>query len=252
MIDTERFVLPFKWREFGKWFSALGSITENNKFQIKIKDVCFEASERRLEGIRIQTKILVPSGIEKKIFLVAFLADMESLELFEPFVGIPNRVSDFGLSGRMVELRSGRGTQVDLFIPDQGWILPSIWRFLVQSVGLKKKDDVKMPEVIIFGFEPGQNQRPVLFACRPFDYFGNARRLKEDLALKDFFRLLNVSPEASEAEIQRAYIVRCREFQAESGEEVPRELYRRRGSVFAKIKNGYQIWTDKTRERNSD
>lgn len=245
MVDTERFVLPFKWREFGKWFSTLGSITECNQSHLQIKDVHFEAGERRLEGIRIIASLQLQSVSVRDFFLLTFLADMETLELFEPFFGSPDQLSDFGLSGRFIRLIPEKTTEVELFIPDQGWILPSIWRFLVQSVGLKKKEDARMPEIIVFGFDTGDCSRPVMFASQPFDYFGNAARLKEEIALKDFFRLLDLQPDAAETEIQRAYIARCREFQADSVNSFPREIISKRNSVFARIKNGYQIWTEK-------
>lgn len=245
MIDTEKFVLPFKWREFGRWFSALGSITAMNDSQIIIKDVFFETCDRRLDGIRVCTSLNLDSDGPKNLYLITFLADMETLQLFEPFFGNPDKFTEVGLSGRMVRCFPGKRSDVELFIPDQGWILPSIWRFLVQSVGLKKKDDARMPEIIVLGFDACNNSVPLVFAKRPFDYFGNANRLKEELALNDFFRLLNVPEGAPDSEVQRAYIMRCREFQVEAAENVPKEVFRRRSSVFTRIKNGYQIWTEK-------
>lgn len=245
MVDTERFVLPFKWREFGKWFSTLGPVTKSNQKQLEIKDIHFEAGERRLEGIRIIASLQLQGELPKDVFLLTFLADMETLELFEPFFGSPDSLADVGLSGRFVRLMPEKTLDVELFIPDQGWILPSIWRFLVQSIGLKKKEDARMPEIIVFGFETGNSGRPILFASKPFDYFGNANRLKEEIALKDFFRLLDLTPEAAEADIQRAYISRCREFQTDCGSGYPRELISKRNSVFSRIKNGYQIWSEK-------
>lgn len=250
MVDTERFVLPFKWREFGKWFSTLGPVTESNQKQLQIKDIHFEAGERRLEGIRIIASLQLESPLPKDVYLLTFLADMETLELFEPFFGSPEQLSDVGLSGRFIRLIPEKTLDVELFIPDQGWILPSIWRFLVQSIGLKRKEDARMPEIIVLGFETGGNNRPILFASQPFDYFGNANRLKEEIALKDFFRLLDLSHDAAEADVQRAYISRCREFQNDSGQGFPRELMSKRNSVFARIKNGYQIWTEKLSDKS--
>ena len=104
-----------------------------------------------------------------------------------------------------------------------------------------------MPEIIVFGFSQQDSQKPVLFAKQPFDYFGNARRLKEELAVKDFFKLLNVAPNASESEIQRAYISRCREFQNEVAAKFSKAVKRHRNSVFTRMKNGYQVWTEKLR-----
>lgn len=241
MIDSERFVLPFKWRDFGKWFSTLGSIKEQNKIKFKIKDIFFEASESRLEGIRIITSLKPGNNIADSIFLITFLADMKTLELFEPFIGSPDHIADFALSGRFVNLSEKKEQKIELFIPDQGWILPSIWRFLVQSVGLKKKTETRMPEIIVFGFSQKDNQKPVLFARKPFDYFGNAQRLKEELAIKDFFRLLNVGPDATESEIKRAYFSRCKEFKNEISAQIPRSVSRRRNSNLARIKNGYEV-----------
>lgn len=246
MIDTERFVLPFKWREFGKWFSTLGAITEKSNSQLEVKDVYFEAGDKRLDGIRVVTTLNLSEENSKDLFMITFLADMETLDLFEPFFGNPDKTKEFGLSGRFVRASPGKSCDVELFIPDQGWILPSIWRFLVESVGLRKRDDARMPEIIVFGFEAGsKSQTPLFFARKPFDYFGNARRLKEQMALSDFFRLLNVSAFAPEEEVQRAYIVRCREFEHEQENRFPREVYRRRVSILTRIKNGYQIWSER-------
>ena len=253
MVDTERFVLPFKWREFGKWFSTLGPIAEANQSQLQIKDIHFEAGERRLEGIRIMASLQIKGNLPKDVYLLTFLADMESLELFEPFFGSPDRLSDTGLSGRFLRLMPQRTLDVELFIPDQGWILPSIWRFLVQSIGLHKKERAKMPEIIVFAFETGGEQKPILFASMPFDYFGNANRLKEEIALKDFFKLLDLSPDATEADVQCAYISSCREYQGENVGGLSGEINGKRNSTFSRIKNGYQIWTDRLnhKTRNS-
>ncbi|MFZ5950898.1 MAG: hypothetical protein ACOYXC_09340 [Candidatus Rifleibacteriota bacterium] len=248
MVDTERFVLPFKWREFGKWFSTLGPIN-NNQEKLEIKDIHFEAGEKRLEGIRIMASLQIQTEMPADIFLLTFLADMETLELFEPFFGSPDRLADVGLSGRFVRLEPGKTLDVELFIPDQGWILPSIWRFLVQSIGLKKKESSRMPEIIVFGFEVGKTSRPFLFASQEFDYFGHANRLKEEIALKDFFKLLNLSPDASESDVQRAYISCCRDHQNDVQAGHATELAGKRNSSFARIKNGYQIWTDKLNNR---
>ncbi|GAB4268282.1 MAG: hypothetical protein Kow0029_03540 [Candidatus Rifleibacteriota bacterium] len=244
MINEERFVLPFKWREFGKWFSTLGVINDQGDPILKIREIFFEAGEKRLEGIKIKVSF---RGIEKKpkdFYLVAFLADMISLTLFEPIVGTPADFPEIGLSGKYVKSLSYEAIDLELFIPDQGWILPSIWRFLIQGMGLRRKDDARMPEIIVFAFESG-NPKPIAFASKVFDYFGNARKLREDLALRDFFRLLNVHPDAPEHEIQRAYVARCREFHAEVGQNYSQEVIRRRNSVFSRIRNGYQLWSDK-------
>ncbi|MGM0599805.1 MAG: hypothetical protein ACQETH_08310 [Candidatus Rifleibacteriota bacterium] len=247
MIDSERFVLPFKWRDFGNWFSTLGSIKEKNNTEIEIKDIFFEASETRLEGIRIITSLKPADNFPDSVFLITFLADMETLELFEPFIGSPDHIADFALSGRFVNLSDGKEEKTELFIPDQGWILPSIWRFLVQSVGLKRKTETKMPEIIVFGFSKQDKQKPLFFARKPFDYFGNARRLKEELALRDFFRLLQVSPNAAKSDVERAYVSRCRELQNAAPAKFPKSISRRRNSIFARMKNGYQVWTEKLR-----
>jgi hypothetical protein len=91
---------------------------------------------------------------------------------------------------------------------------------------------------------------PVLFATQSFDYFGSAQKLKEQLVLGDFFSLLHLPAEADESEIQRAYIMSCREQQLQSNQKIVPELIRRRSARFMRIKHGYQVWTEKLQRRN--
>jgi hypothetical protein len=171
------------------------------------------------------------------------------MELFEPFIGSPDCFASIGLSGKFLHARPGQEEPVELFIPDQGWILPSLWRFLVESLGLKKKEKARMPEILILAFQSASTSRLLTYATKPFDYFGNANRLKEEIALRQFFSLLNVDEAASEAEIQRAYISTCREFQAMNADGLPFELKRKKSSEFSKVKNGYQVWIDKLQKQ---
>jgi hypothetical protein len=246
MLDAERFVLPFKWREFGKWFSALNQTEVKTDVQLNIEDIFFEASEHKLEGISVTTRFCSFSKQTQGFFLITFLADMRSLQLFEPFIGNPDCFGEIGLSGRYTVVEPMQEERLELFIPDQGWILPSIWRFLVQSVGLRKKTRPRMPDILVIAFSTSPKIKFLCYKTREFDYFGNANRLKDEIALRDFFRLLNLEENASESDIQRAYIAKCRELQPE---EICNELSfsRKKSAAFTRIKNGYQLWTEKLR-----
>lgn len=250
MNYTERFVLPFRWREFGSWFSRAGGVlSENNSGRLKINGIDFAAGNRKLEGIRIKVELTVDDLAVKEAFLCAFLADLQHKELFEPFIGNPECFGEEYIAGKAVKPRHGALEDHELFIPEQGWVLPSIWRFLVQSIGLRHKGGQRMPDIVVFAFRPGSTS-PLFYASQPFDYFGNAQRLKEDLVLGDFFSLLNLPAETDEAEVQRAYIHCCREHQSDSGGGVPTEVARSRYARFARIKQGYHVWIEKLQRRN--
>lgn len=250
MNYTARFVLPFRWREFGNWFASAGLVpSENDSGRLKIAGLTFAAGNRKLEGIKIKVELSINDVAAKDVFLCAFLADLYHKELFEPFIGNPERFGEEYISGKAVRPRHGAVEEHELFIPEQGWVLPSIWRFLVQSIGLRHKGAERMPDVVVFAFGHG-NPKPLLFASQSFDYFGNAQQLKEDLILGDFFSLLNLPEGSHENEVQRAYILSCREYQAEVGGVVSPDLVRRRLAKFARIKQGYHIWTEKLQQRN--
>mgnify|MGYP001183757510 CR=1 FL=1 len=216
-------VLPFKWRDFGAWFSRNSSVRSENEHGIlKIADLCFASSHHNLNGIRIGVELKLLRPDFKNVFLCAFLADMGQMQLFEPFVGNPDSGDNNFFASLKVALAPDKTGNYELFLPEAGWVLPSIWRFLVQSLGLRPKGHARMPDVITFAFEPG-DMRPLLFAAKPFDYYGSAQRLKEEVMLDDFFQFLNLTPDASEAEIQRAYILSCRDFKASQSENVDSE-----------------------------
>lgn len=250
MEYTERFVLPFRWREFGSWFASAGRVTSENKSgRLRIVGAEFAAGQRKLDGIKVKVELITDNVAGKGMFLCAFLADLHHNELFEPFIGNPERFAEDYVSGRFVELCHGASEEHELFIPEKGWVLPSIWRFLFQSIGLRQKSSERMPDLLVFAFKPGVSL-PVLFATQSFDYFGSAQKLKEQLVLGDFFSLLHLPAEADESEIQRAYIMSCREQQLQSNQKIVPELIRRRSARFMRIKHGYQVWTEKLQRRN--
>jgi hypothetical protein len=251
MNYAERFVLPFRWREFGSWFSSTGNVSsENESGRLKINGIGFAAGSRKLEGIRVKVGLELNNAFLKNIYVCAFLADLHQKELFEPFIGNPERFGEEYIAGKSFRPRHhGANEELELFIPEQGWILPSIWRFLVQSIGLRNKGAGRMPDVAVFVFQPGCRQ-PLLFASQPFDYFGNAQQLKEDLVLGDFFNLLKLPQDAHESEVQRAYIMSCRDHQDEITAGQPPEVVRRNSARFSRIKQGYHVWIEKLQRRN--
>lgn len=248
-MNILKMVLPFKWRDFGVWFSRNSSLrSENEHGALKIEDLCFATSHHNLSGIRIVAELKLFRPDFENIFLCAFLADMGHMQLFEPFVGNPDSGEGSFFAGMKVSPKPEKTGSYELFLPEAGWVLPSIWRFLVQSLGLRPKGHERMPDIIVFAFEPG-SMRPLLFAVKPFDYYGNAQRLKEEVMLDDFFQFLNLAPDASEAEVQRAYILSCRDFKADQSENENGEEARRRLNHFNRIKQGYQVWTEKLQQK---
>lgn len=247
---SKRLVLPFRWREFKDWFAKFRNVTsENDTGKLTIRDMYFSAGSRNLEGIKIELDLKVFDPQLTELFVCAVLADLTHMQLFEPFIGNPDHFNEDYQGSRLVKPTSGRIECVELFIPDQGWVLPSIWRFLVQSLGLRAKGGEHMPDILVFVFKP-DCEWPLLFATRPFDYYGNAQRLKEELMLGDFYRLLNLNDGASENEVQRAYILSCREYQAHPDlAGATEDAVHRQQARFVRIKQGYQIWTEKLQRR---
>lgn len=247
MSSLKKFVLPFKWREFGSWFSKNGSARSRNDLgSLAIKDMYFTAGQRNLNGIKIEVDLKLSRNIPNEIFLCGFLADLEQLQLFEPFIGNPDSSDETYHASRKIITTPDKAETFELFIPEAGWVLPSIWRFLIQSLGLRPKGQERMPDVIVFAFAPG-GEVPLLFATRPFDYYGNTQRLKEKLILGDFFRLLNLTEDAAEADVQRAYIHRCRDLQAT--EDLAEEAVVSKNNHFSRIKQGYQVWSEQLQKK---
>ncbi len=214
MNSIDKIVLPFKWSEFGSWFSTCNPPGLAGQFgTLAINDLAFTAGNHNLDGIRIEVELCFKPGVAKEVFLCGFLADLEHLQLFEPFVGNPDSDDAIYHACQKIRTHPGVAEVVELFLPEAGWVLPSIWRFLIQSLGLRPKKSIHMPDIIVMALVKDENL-PLLFASKPFDYYGNARRLKEELLLEDFFRQLHVDEGTSEAEVQRAYILHCRDSQA--------------------------------------
>ncbi|MBU1108573.1 MAG: J domain-containing protein [Candidatus Riflebacteria bacterium] len=252
MNYTDQFVLPFKWREFGRWFENCGKVdSENDKGRLKIAEAGFVAGGRKLRGIRIKGELSVKDSHFCELFLCAFLVDLHRKELFEPFIGNPESFDERMVSPRLITLTPSVTQKYELFIQEQGWILPSIWRFLMQSIGLRHKTSERKPDIIVFAFQEG-NSVPVYAASLPFDYFGSAHHLQEELIMNDFFDMLHIEPDASESEIQRAYIASCRKFQELIPDCVSSIVLRRRTSMFSRIKQGYHIWTDRLQKRRNE
>ena len=248
-MNILKMVLPFKWRDFGVWFSRNSSVrSENEHGALKIEDLYFSNSRHNLNGIKIKVELKLLRPDQDQVFLCAFLADMSHLQLFEPFIGNPDdHTSEFFASSR-VRSEHGMPESHELFLPDSGWILPSIWRFLVQSLGLRHKGEEMMPDVIVFAFDSASMQ-PLLFDLKPFDYYGNAKRLNNKVILEDFFQFLDLAPDASEAEVQRAYILHCRDFKACQSSDDGGEEARKRLSHFNRVKQGYQVWIEKLQQK---
>ena len=244
----KKFVLPFRWREFGSWFSKNSSVRSNNDLgSLEIKDLYFSAGQRNLNGIKIEVDLKLSQNLPEEIFLCGFLADLEQLRLFEPFIGNPDSSDECYHAHRKITATPGKSETFELFIPEAGWVLPSIWRFLIQSLGLRPKGEERMPDIVVFAFAPG-GEVPLLFATKPFDYYGNTQRLKEKLMLGDFFRLLNLNENAPEAEVQRAYIHRCRDLQT-STEGLAEEAAATTNNHFSRIKQGYQVWSEQLQKK---
>ncbi|NCB37995.1 MAG: hypothetical protein EOM80_04425, partial [Erysipelotrichia bacterium] len=88
MEISNRFVLPFRWSEFGSWFSRLGSVSsESAAGSLAIKRLCFSADTGNLEGIKVEVELNMRSIAPSEVFLCAFLGDLYRKELFEPFIG---------------------------------------------------------------------------------------------------------------------------------------------------------------------
>lgn len=250
MNYSERFVLPFRWREFGGWFASVGQVpVENDTGNLRICDASFSFGNRRLDGIKVNVEFSVTDPKIEEIFLCTFLADLQSKELFEPFIGNPERFGEEYAAIKCFKPKPGAVEQRELFIPEQGWVLPSIWRFLFQSMWLQRKVEQRLPDIIVFALLPGQ-PRPLMYATKPFDYFGNTLRATEELLLREFMALLKLPPEASESDVQRAYILSCREYQAEIDGKHSMEEMQHFSAKFSRIKQGYHLWTENIRGRS--
>ncbi len=253
MNIIDKIVLPFKWSEFGSWYQRFQSVnSEGASGYLKITDLAFSAGKRGLEGIRIEVELNLEHNVPKEICLCGFLADLEHEQLFEPFIGNPDNAEEVYHASRVIKPHPGFKEVVELFIPEAGWVLPSIWRFLIQSLGLRPKGNEHMPDIFVFAMAPG-GEVPLLTASRIFDYYGNAERLKEEMLLGEFFRQLKLDESASESEVQRAYIQHCRDSQVGPVSKLSVEDMRHKQGHFNRLKQGYQVWTEKlqhARERD--
>lgn len=248
MNSLDKIVLPFKWSDFGSWFSTCNPPGLVDRYgTLAINDLAFTAGNHSLDGIRIEAEFCFKPGVAKEVFLCGFLADLEHLQLFEPFVGNPDSKDEVYHACQKIRTHPGITEVVELFLPEAGWVLPSIWRFLIQSLGLRPKKSIHMPDIIVMALVKDENL-PLLFASRPFDYYGNARRLKEELLLEDFFRQLHVDEGTSEAEVQRAYILHCRESQSFLAQGAASGDHQRQNHIN-RIRQGYQLWTEKLQQR---
>jgi hypothetical protein len=170
---------------------------------------------------------------------------MDGLRLFEPYMGYrENEIENYVCGKKFGPFPEGGYSVTDLFIPEQGWVLPSIWKHLFSAMGLKAKAPVKMPEVVVFGFLPDA-RTPLFFCSQVFDYFGQAKRLREQLVLTDFFNLIGVSIKSTEKEISQAYAERCGELSRASVGPFSHSIEKLRESRFKKLKEGYQVWMEK-------
>lgn len=251
MSCTDKFVLPFRWREFGRWYKDCGKIdAENANGRLKICAADFASDTRKLRGIRVRGEITVNSSRFSELYLCAFLADLGRNELLEPFIGNPDSFVGRAVESSPVTLELAQSQKFEIFIPEQGWILPSIWRFLMHSIGLRRKTSERMPDILVLAFLPDTNI-PVFSTSVPFDYFGSASHLQEELVLKEFFSTLKLRPSASEAEVHAAYIASCRRFQELIPDCVSPIVWRRRTSMFSRIKHGYHIWAERLQMRRN-
>ncbi|MDD3148905.1 MAG: hypothetical protein PHD82_16550 [Candidatus Riflebacteria bacterium] len=248
MNVIDKIVLPFKWSEFGVWYKKFRQICLNDTSgSLEISDLCFVAGRRGLEGIKIEVELHLEHNIPKEVFLCGFIADLAHEQLFEPFIGNPDSTDEVYHASRIIKPHPGFKEVVELFIPEAGWVLPSIWRFLIQSLGLRPKGHESMPDIFVFAMAPG-SEAPLLMASRSFDYYGNAARLKDEMLLEEFYRLLKLNEAASETEVQRAYINHCREMQTLQPAGVSAgalEMIHQKQIRFNRIKQGYQLWTEK-------
>ncbi len=241
----DKIVLPFKWSEFGSWYTKYRNVNpEGSSGSLRITDLAFAAGKRGLEGIRIEVELNLECNVPKELCLCGFLADLEHEQLFEPFIGNPDNAESVYHASRLIKPHPGFKEVIELFIPEAGWVLPSIWRFLIQSLGLRPKRQEHMPDIFVFAMAPGV-EGPLLTASSPFDYYGNAERLKEEMLLGEFFRQLQLDESASESEVQRAYIQHCRDSQAPSVSGFSAEAIRQSRGRFNRVKQGYQVWTEK-------
>ena len=252
MHYTDPFVLPFRWRQFGRWYEDCGRVnSENDKGRLKVVEAGFAAGGKKLRGISVRGELTVNDPSFCELYLCAFLVDLQRKELFEPFIGNPESFDESVVKPRRISLEPLASQEFELFIPEQGWVLPSIWRFLMQSIGLRHKTSERKPDIIVFAFQR-DNPAPVCTSSLPFDYFGSAHQLQEDLIMGDFYDLLRVHPSASESEIQTAYIASCRKFQTLIPDCVSSMVLRRRLNTFSRIKQGYHIWTERLQKRRSE
>ena len=253
MNDLDRVVLPFKWSEFSKWFSQYRQVAYSGTHGfLAINDTAFSAGHHRLEGISIVVELCFNDTFAREVYLCGFLADLEHQQLFEPFIGNPDSSDNCCFACRKLTVHPGVVEVHNLFIPEAGWVLPSIWRFLIQSLGLRPKGQVRMPDIVVFAIAsevPG----PLLFGTLPFDYYGQAKRLKEELLLGEFFRQLHIDEHASESEIQRAYILHCRDSQMAVQTDASTAVTTQQQNQVNRLRQGYQLWTEKLqRQRETD
>lgn len=240
MSQTHALVLPFRWREFSDWFSKTGEVgSDNINGQIKIADIHFRPGDQGVAGIGIDVELQINHQQYPNVWLCPFLADMKRLELFEPFIGNPDKQGLGAVSARVVA-PTGKPESVELFIEEQGWILPSLWRFLFKSIGLKRKKDQALPYVLVLVFD-SKSSKTLLCGSVPFDYFGNAIRFQNELLVKQFMQYLHLRPECSEAEVQRAYAITCWEYKAKKTSEHDKRR-------FDNIKKGYKAWIDSIKQ----
>lgn len=242
MNVIDKLVLPFKWSEFGSWLTNYRQVALASPYgSLSINGTTFSAGSKGLDGINISVELCFNEAVAPEIYLCGFLADLEHQQLFEPFIGNPDSGDTSYHACRKVGVNPGIIEAHSLFIPEAGWVLPSIWRFLVQSLGLKSKNRAQMPDIVVLALSPGQ-PGPLLFGSQPFDYYGEARRFKEELLLGEFFRQLHVDANAPEGEIQRAYILHCRDSQSQASTS---EDSAHRQSHVNRLRQGYQLWTEK-------
>lgn len=234
MFQTHDLDLPFRWRDFSDWFSKVGEVgSENRNGHIKIVDIHFKPGNHGVAGIGIDVELQINHQEYPNVWLCPFLVDMKRVELFEPFIGNPDQQKLGAVSARAIA-PVGKSEPVELFIEEQGWILPTLWRFLFKSIGLKRKKDQALPHVLVLVFDC-ETSEALLCASVPFYYFGNAVRFQNDLLAKEFMQTLRLRPDCSESEIQRAYAITCWEYNAKKHSEYDKRR-------FDSIKKGYKAW----------
>ena len=244
MLNMKHFVLPFEWNEFGDWFSKIEKdYWSKSQVQLRINDVCFESFKKKLSGIRLKVSLEALSKMDAEIVLCPFLVDMKRKILFKPFSD--QKACYYYknvLAARAFLGKDSLSVDTELFLPEQGWVLPSIWKKMRNSLGLNKKvKHPSFPHLLVLGFN-SVDSVPICFAQREFDYFRESAKLREKLVLKDFFELVGMKDTSDIRKIEIAFKKKLFELKSQLNNCQTAEIGKYYRRSFEKLQLGYSLW----------